>query len=788
MNRRLARAARRVEDGFADAAQLLADRTVARLSTVVASVADEVWGPDWWQDAVDTHVAGPLRDFTLLAGQQEAGRMGVAFGLVNPMLQRTADRHLDYVGSWSDSQRAWLSDRLQRGLDEGAGVDRLAKELTEAGDSPLNPAAARRFAQTELIAAQNGANQATWQTSGLTGVKRWMSTPDEHTRPSHVAANGQERPAGGLFQVGGYQCQYPADPQLPGSERVNCVVGETPVSGNVTAAVLSRYDGLLVEVVTAGDQKLAASPNHPVLTRFGWRPVGSLQPGDEVLCATEAGATAAAVDPHVTDGVATAEEAARAVEFAAAGLPRRPAALVDLYGDVLDRQVEVVRADLPLTFGRYAEKLKQLGQLTVHGRHGEVRLADHLAPLLLVAESDAGRFTAAAGRQSKVVERRVDRGAAQPGRLGDLDHRGLCAVEAGDLVEVPGAPPGAERGSFVRRVDRHSGDAERPFDGVHAHAALPCDRLEGLAAGQVQRSGLGRDAFGSHRVEVGVDAAFLQACVDEGLPDPEPGLDRSVGHAGGVAGDDLSLESLPDVLLVPAHFTLRPIVDIRTQQVYNHPLYDLETGDGLFLAGGIIAHNCRCRTVFVPDDQQPPATQPQTTAVAGVEAAQALGRLDGTTVAAVEREALTAFQGGDWRHVNRWLAGGPAPQHAQRTAVTLVDLLYGQATAVPVAARRWWPPSKAAAVVEAGGVDTVGIVSYTLDDTAALAPQAWVTVVLAIPAGVHAAVLDGDALELLLPPGSRLKVLRVGRDGTVHLTVTGQTYPQRLIEEVAGGR
>lgn len=427
--RKVLQAARRFEDAMAEATASTAVLTVAAMrdkaTTVVASAGQAWLSPDgvyragWWQEAVRTRVAAPLRDFVVAAGQAEAVKIGVAFDLVNPLLDRTAARHLAGLEGWADGQSQWVRRTVRKALTDGLSVDDLAAQLTGPGDSPFNPVSARRFAQTELIAAQNGANHATYMGSGLTGTKTWLSSRDDHVRPDHVAADGQTRPVGEPFDVGGWPAQFPAAPELPGSQR---------------------------------------------------------------------------------------------------------------YG-------------------------------------------------------------------------------------------------------------------------------------------------------------------------------------------------------------------------------------------------------------------CRCKLSFIPDEIQPaPPAALVSASVTGQAAARRVGVVDFAALPADDRRVAARWDTGGWRAANRALRGGgdvattaAGREAAAVAAVTMVNLLYGLAIPAAVSARRWWPKTKAAAAGKAGGVTTSGITSYTLDDTVPAVPDGWVTVELEISAGAHAALLPGKALELLVPPGTKMSVVRVDRDGTVHLRVVSQTYPAALI-------
>ena len=233
MNRRTRRAAARLEAAFEAASaelaskvtQAVADRAVvlvAAASDPVSFNPEDAYRPEWWVELVDQLLNPALHDAALAALQEAAAQMGVAFDLVSPMLEPAVAEQLASIAGWTESQRSFITSELQQGMRKGWSVDKLIERLVDNETSPLNRKQARAVAQTEMIGAQNSAAMTTYLASGLAGTVRWMSTPDARTRPSHVAANGQERRLGEPFQVGGHTARWPADPNLPAEERLHC--------------------------------------------------------------------------------------------------------------------------------------------------------------------------------------------------------------------------------------------------------------------------------------------------------------------------------------------------------------------------------------------------------------------------------------------------------------------------------------------------------------------------------------------------------------------------------------
>lgn len=85
---------------------------------------------------------------------------------------------------------------------------------------------ASRIARTETHRVINAgtmqAARAEQTISGETLRKAWVCTWDERTRDEHFRADGQTVPLNGKFLVGGYEADYPGDPNLPAHLSIAC--------------------------------------------------------------------------------------------------------------------------------------------------------------------------------------------------------------------------------------------------------------------------------------------------------------------------------------------------------------------------------------------------------------------------------------------------------------------------------------------------------------------------------------------------------------------------------------
>jgi Phage minor capsid protein 2 len=334
--------------------------------------------------------------------------------------------------------------------------------------------------------------------------------------------------------------------QAAGLHHPNCFPGEVLVSAptGVRASDARRYEGELIVVHTAGGEELPVTPNHPVLTPEGWVAAGALQVGDRVLRyrggdqRMEPALSGLGPDDQLVP--ARIGDVHQALLEASPVPPvRMPAAPEQFHGDGSDGEVEVVLAD----------RLLADGVLT------EVREGVHDGPLVvgrpglgaLPAPGPAFQFLAGAHRAAD----RVMGGGSQGGPL----CRGHAPQASGHRLAA------ADGGLEVLQgtADLGLGDAE-PF----------ADLGLGQLTGAVQLDGL---------VSPVVTALTLPGHVRGGEPtqddlpaDADAGRDLVRRLAGLVAADH--------------------VIDIERRHFAGH-VYNLQTGGGWYVAGGIVVHNCR---------------------------------------------------------------------------------------------------------------------------------------------------------------------------------------------------
>ena len=343
--------------------------------------------PPLWQEAVAQAVLPIAAEVFQAASGAVHAQMVDAVGHALPSVGSiAAEQYLAQARNTFDDigNDLWETARneLLDGFERGESIPQLAERLRSSAG--MTAKTATLVGRTKVIEASNAGSIATARASMLDMVKEWIATPDVRTRPTHLAADGQRVPLAEKFTVGGFQADFPADPDLPPAESYNCFPAGTPVvAPNLEVAYRRPYDGVMVTVLLASGDELTATPNHPVLTDVGWRALGEVDEGCHLI-RCHLGEKMGLGDPDIDDVPADIDQVFGALYEV--GPVRRVAARdVDFHGDGSDGEIEVVWADGQLRDARIAEFGQPVPHLSLptadalesslHGQSSSDRLA-----------------------------------------------------------------------------------------------------------------------------------------------------------------------------------------------------------------------------------------------------------------------------------------------------------------------------------------------------------------------------------------------------------------------------
>lgn len=172
---------------------------------------------------------------------------------------------------------------------------------------------------------------------------------------------------------------------------VACFPSGTSVRAKHTRAGYSRhYSGDLIRIV-AGGNELCGTPNHPILTTTGMRPLGSIEKGDHVIgCRFRE--RVGARDPDIKNGPAHIEDVVGAISEDGTG-HRVAGTHMDFHGDGIKSDIDIVVPKRLLTNGVKSSSQK-------HRKESILKTTSKLQGVLKLLRSSYGSLVVLLGRHA----------------------------------------------------------------------------------------------------------------------------------------------------------------------------------------------------------------------------------------------------------------------------------------------------------------------------------------------------------------------------------------------------
>ena len=460
-------------------------------------------------------------------------------------LERLAGRGTETLSKTAEEKllRSWgmRENRLGKIRREGLSADRI-DALVEGYEKRLLAERAEAIARTITIDASAEGQNLLWQQAiddGLLDETEWevvwsAAVGSERTCERCLAMDGKTRPINGTYPGG---VGHPA-------LHVQCLPSETLVSARGLLAASKRlYDGPLVIICTASGKELRVTPNHPVLTSRGWVAAGELKKGGDVISALRPEFITAGVrDSH--DMPASIEQVVEAFARSSKALPVEvPTSAPDFHGDGRGGEVAVIWAN---------RELRDEGHTSLCEKHAK-------GALFLAYAHKAGLI---GYRALALFLQRVLASARSSMRSSDL----LLPLGVGHAGPFDGF-------AFALASAGHPGFNQEPSYNRPRNSESTRDGVFGNT-GEIDLSDFRLGQIGSWVSHPARSHAMLaQDTKDNNGGAPEFTREAGAALAGHVFSDNIVLVNV---------------------QSYRGHVYNLETEEGWYSAGGIITHNCRC--------------------------------------------------------------------------------------------------------------------------------------------------------------------------------------------------
>jgi len=267
-----------------------------------------------------------------------------------------------------------------------------ANRLADAYQQRAITQRALTIARTEATRAVTAGRSAFWTQAMREGALNpeyheimWLASPSERTCDICMRLHKTTVPVGQSFPEG--------DPPIHPS----CLPGEAVVAprGRIVGATKRWFHGDLIILRCADALPLSCTPNHPVLTRHGWVPAGSVNVGDEIA---HPGFSQGVGDGDGQDVDAPARIEDIAEAFLHAGevsAEKVKVAAPDFHGDGIEGQVAIV--------GTYRELLDGIEPVGLEHAHSVEFQGRNVREGALLPEGDAALMQESLGLASDSI-------------------------------------------------------------------------------------------------------------------------------------------------------------------------------------------------------------------------------------------------------------------------------------------------------------------------------------------------------------------------------------------------
>ena len=226
---------------------------------------------------------------------------------------------------------ATIENKIRSGVIEGKSVDQMVRDIMRVAYQ-AHKRDVRTVVRTAFNLASSQARQAvTNQNLDVISGEKWVSTLDGRTSFVCQGLDGK------TFEVG--VGRYPP-------AHMNCLPWNTNVS---TCSAISNiykrpYKGIIVNITTKSGRTISATPNHPILTTFGWVAIGEINLGDKLLCCNDVIETFKDNKQNIIAKIGEIFSAGY-VSVNSSSIASAPSSAKDFHGDGSYSKVDVISVD-----------------------------------------------------------------------------------------------------------------------------------------------------------------------------------------------------------------------------------------------------------------------------------------------------------------------------------------------------------------------------------------------------------------------------------------------------------
>lgn len=463
-------------------------------------------------------------------------------------VKQLSSRVLTELEGVTAAMETQMKRELLDGLTQGLSPKQVARNINDRVEK-IGKTRARAIAQTETMRAHSEGQLDSMERQGVDeiGIMVEWSTSGLGT-----TALGNPSPCKVCAPLEGIVLKVSeARGMLP--RHVNCITGDSVViADDVNSLMKSHFTGQIVKLITSAGRELSITPNHVLLTQFGFVPAKFIHEGIKIVQAPSFD-TESVDAPNDQGNVTTISDVFAAFsESGAMTTISMPLAAEDIHGDgqFCNSEVNIIRPNGELRDEVVGALRKEFPLISFKRFDGKRSLS------LISPANQLLKATAFASDSSMGLFR--DFFAVLLGGLLHSHKAGLRSVTFSDtrILEafvdyVPATLELLSQCQNTHPILKHLTDSV-------------CRQIKGVLS-----SGAVRDL-----TSLEVDSAAFKAASDAIL---------AYSHANSYfSGTDTRLIKFDDV------------ISAETVHVVDLPVYDLETDSTVYRVNGLVTSNCRC--------------------------------------------------------------------------------------------------------------------------------------------------------------------------------------------------
>lgn len=278
-------------------------------------------------------------------------------------LAENYSRNLDlYIKKWLKKDIFALRKDVQANAESGYRFDNLIERIQHRNN--VGKSKAKFLARQETGLFMSEYREQRFAAAGVTKYQ-WSTSHDSRVRPAADLSPRAKLHAGNHRVLDGRIFEYKNPPIVdpntgrranPGRD-YNCLPGDARIDfgGGIEKCFRRAYRGELTTLILESGKTIRATPNHPVLTTRGWKPIGSVNKADELVDLSED--LLLSGEGYRDQRVPTIRQVFEAYRESGLSLSF-PGQRKQFHGDGADGDVDVVHAAGSLIFGREPRALE----------------------------------------------------------------------------------------------------------------------------------------------------------------------------------------------------------------------------------------------------------------------------------------------------------------------------------------------------------------------------------------------------------------------------------------------